>query len=348
MADESRHHHYIPQGYLRGFAQQRTVRQWYIHVTGLEQKRNYSSNTRNVCGERDFMRINIAGHAPDRVEKDLSALETKWVEAIRRVAVTGEFKGEDAGHIMNLMALLAVRSPEMRENVRNFHERVAKQVLNLTLATKERWDGQIEQLRAADKAVNDNITYEEAKAFHESDEYSVTVAREYQIKMEFELMPAVLEELSRRLWTVCMTDGKHGEFVTTNRPLTLTYVDPSKAPAWMRHSPGFALDGTQIHFPLTRHAMLVGRWDQGGTWDQGARIETAQASFISAINTHMAKNSFGQVFSRERKIAYLDPLLVLRWDENLIQRFTEEPSPEELAEFHALCEEYERGNRKPE
>jgi len=346
MLDEARHHHYIPQGYLRGFAHQRGVRQWYVHVTDLKQKRIYPTNTRNVCGERDFMRINIAGHAPDRVEKDLSVLETKWVEAIRRVAASGGFKGEDASLIMNLMALLAVRSPEMRENMRDFHERIAKRAMDMSLATKERWEGQMEQLRAANKTVHDDVTYEDVKAFYEGGQYTVTVGREYQIGMEFELMPAVLEELSKRLWTVYMTDGKHGEFVTTNRPLTLTYVDPSKVPPLMSRSPGFALNGTQVHFPLTRHAMLVGRWDRGGPWHQGAHVEAARDSFIGAVNAHMAQNSFGQVFSREKKIVYIDPLLSLRCDELLMQRFTTEPSPEELAEFQARCEEYER--RSPE
>jgi len=344
MTEESRHHHYIPQGYLRGFAQKRTARQWYIHVADLKSKQSYSTNTRNVCGQRDFMRVNVAGHSPDLIENELSALETKWVEAIRRVATSGLFKSDDANLIMNMMSLLAVRSPEMRENMREFHERIAKRAMDLTFASKERWEAQVDQLRAANKLVNDNVTYEDAKAFHEGGQYTVNVGREYQIGMEFGMMPAVLEELGKRLWTVYVTDGKEGEFVTTNRPLTLTYIDPSKVPAWMRRSPGFALDGTEVHFPLTRHAVLVGRWDRGGSWDQGAQIEVAHSSFIAAVNTHMAKNSFGQVFSREKKIAYLDPLLNLRRDELLIQRFTEEPSPEELEEFHARCEEYKRQN----
>jgi hypothetical protein len=338
MADIARHHHYIPQGYLRGFAQKRSGRQWYVHVTDLAQKRSYPTNTRNVCGERDFMRIDVAGHAPDRVEKDLSAFETKSVEAIRRVAASGKFEGEDATLTLNLMALLAVRSPEMRENMRDLHEKIANRVMDLSLATRERWKQQMEQLRDAGKAVNEDLTYEDMKAFHDGGQYKVTVKREFHMGAEFQMMPTVLEELGKRLWTVYTTDGKRGEFVTTDRPVTLTYVDPSKVPAWMRHSPGFALSDTEVHFPLTRHAVLVGRWDRGG------HVEEAHDSFIGAVNAHMARNSFGQVFSREKRIIYIDPLLHLRWDEVLLKRFMMEPSPEELAEFRARCEDYESRN----
>jgi hypothetical protein len=347
MAAEARHHHYIPQGYLRGFAQNRSERQWYVHVADLEKKRGYCANTRNVCGQRDFMRVDIDGHPPDRVEKDLSGLESKCIEAIRRVSTSKKFEGEDASLIINLMALLAVRSPEMRENMRDFNERVMKQVVGITLSSKERWEAQMMQLRSAGKPVNDDLTYEDMKAFHEEGNYKVTVNREYQIGTEFQMVPTVLELLSKRMWTLYSVDGKHGEFVTTNRPVTLTFIDPSKVPGLMRGSPGFALKNTEIHFPLTRHAILVGRWDRGGPWDQGAHVEEGNQSFIGAVNTHMAQYSSGQVFSREKKIVYVDPLLKLRWDDLLVQRFTSEPSEEELANFKARLEEYERQNPSP-
>jgi hypothetical protein len=86
MAEEARHHHYIPQAYLKGFAQQRSERQWYTQVTDLSAQRTYKANVRNVCGERDFMRIEVDGHAPDAIEKEMSNFEAKCIGAIRRVA----------------------------------------------------------------------------------------------------------------------------------------------------------------------------------------------------------------------------------------------------------------------
>lgn len=164
MAEEARHHHYIPQAYLKGFALQRSERQWYTQVTDLSAQRTYTANVRNVCGERDFMRIEVDGHAPDAIEKEMSNFEAKCIDAIRRVAESGKFDGEDANLTLNLMALLAVRSPEMRENHRGFHEQVAKRVMDIALATKDRWEGQTAQMREDGVPVKD-VSYEEVKAF---------------------------------------------------------------------------------------------------------------------------------------------------------------------------------------
>lgn len=88
-------------------------------VTDLSVQRTYTTNVRNICGERDFMRIEAEAHAPDAIEKMMANFEANCIGAIRRVAESGKFDGEDANLTLNLMALLAVRSPEMRENIRD-------------------------------------------------------------------------------------------------------------------------------------------------------------------------------------------------------------------------------------
>lgn len=70
------------------------------------------------------------------------------------------------------------------------------------------------------------------------------------------MMDTVLQALGHRLWTVYMAYGTNGEFVTTNRPVTLSYIEPGKVPPFYRHSPGFGLTNTEVYFPLTRNAML--------------------------------------------------------------------------------------------
>jgi hypothetical protein len=314
MADEARHHHYIPQAYLKGFAQQRSERQWHTHVTDFQAQRTYTANVRNVCGQRDFMRIELDGHAPDAVEKEMANFEAQCIGAIRRVAETGKFDGEDANWTLNFMALLAVRSPEMRENLRGFHEQVAKRVMDVALATKDRWEGQAARMRA-DGVPVDEVSYEDVKAFHEGEQYKVTLAREYHIGTEFKMMDAVLELLGQRLWTVYTTHGSTGEFLTTNRPVTLTYIDPEKIPPFYRQSPGFGLSNTEVHFPLTRHAMLVGRFDRGGP------TEEAKESFVAAVNTHMMLHCHGKVFSRLPEFLYVSPRdLTIHRDGLLLER----------------------------
>ena len=51
---------------------------------------------------------------------------------------------------------------------------------------------------------------------------------EFHMQTEFQLMSDVLELLGKRLWTLYTTDGSYGEFITTNRPVTLTFIEPEK------------------------------------------------------------------------------------------------------------------------
>lgn len=55
--------------------------------------------------------------------------------------------------------------------------------------------------------------------------------------------------------------GDYGEFITTSRPVVIAYIDPERVPLYLRHSPGFGLKNTEVYFPLTKHALLIGRWD---------------------------------------------------------------------------------------
>lgn len=300
MTDESRHHHYIPQAYLKGFARKGSERQWYTHVTDLSAQRTYTANIRNVCGERDFLRIDLEEYPPDALEKEMSTFESKCISAIRRVADSGRFEGDDANLTLNLMALLAVRSPEMRESIRGFHEQVAKRLMDISLSSKSRWEKQTSRIYEGRMAEN-HISYERIKNFHDKGQYKVALAREYHIRKEFKMMESVLHALGKRLWTIYTTDASKGEFLTTNRPVTLTYIAPEKVPHFYRRSPGFGLTNTEVYFPLTRHAILVGRFDRGG------HTKVAQESFIAATNMHMMSHCYGKAFSAQSELLYLDP-----------------------------------------
>lgn len=311
MGSEARHHHYVPQGYLRGFGHKKG-KNWFVFASDLGTGRSFEANIRNVCGERDFMRFETKDHAPDVLEKELSKFEGTACEAIRSVVRTAKFESEEKVVILNLMALLAVRSPERRESMRQSHETVLKRVLDLTLANKERWDSQVEKLGAANPG---QVSYEQVKEFHERAEYTIEVNRERHILSEFDVLDTVLQLLGRRRWTLYTTNGEHGDFVTTNRPVVISFTEPEKVPPFMRHSPGFGLTETEVYFPLSKNAFLIGRWDKGG------HTEVATQSFIAAANTHMVASSYGQVFSARRAILHCDESATMHWDAKFLRRF---------------------------
>ena len=300
-----------------------------VVVHNFQEKKTYETNTRNICAQRDFMRFEAKDREPDWLENEFGKLESKAAVAIREVTKSGIFDGDNKNYILNLMALLAVRSPEQRENIREFQARVAQRMMDLVLEKKERWESQTREME--EKTGKPSVvTYEEAKDFHMRGEYRIEVAREWHIQTEIDLYNTVLQLLGHRKWTLYLAPGDYGEFITTSRPVVIVYIDPEEVPLYLRHSPGFGLKNTEVYFPLTKHALLVGRWD-----GDEMTINPANQSFVGVMNNQMIQHSYGLVLSSAREVLYHDPLMCLRWDDRVIDRFTIPPSEVEMAQFKA-------------
>lgn len=298
-----------------------------VVVHDLQGKKTYETNTRNICAQRDFMRFQVKGRKPDWLEEEFGKLESEAVAAIRDVAKSGVFDGENKKYILNLMSLLAVRSPEQRENMREFQARVAEGVMDLVLEDKERWEFQIKEMEET-TGKQSLVTYEEAKDFYRRGEYTIEVARERHIQTEIDFYNTVLQLLGQRKWTLYLVSGDYGEFITTSRPVVIAYIDPEKVPEYLRHSPGFGLKNTEVFFPLTKHALLIGRWN-----GDEITISPVNQPFIGVMNYQMIQHSYGLALSSAREVLYYDPLIRLQWDDKVIDRFTVPPSEREVAQF---------------
>lgn len=325
---ESRNHHYIPQGYLRGFGWKRG-KHYMVVIHDFKERKTYETNTRNVCAQRDFMRFETEGRRPDWLEIEFGKLESKAVVAIGEVVKAGEFDGENKNYILNLMALLAVRSPEQRENRRESQARMAQIMMDLVLQKKERWESQIKKVGDANGKPS-LVTYEEAKEFFDRGEYTIEVEREQHIQNEIKLYNTVLQLLSQRKWTLYLVPGDYGEFITTSRPVVIVYIDPERVPLYLRHSPGFGLNNTEVYFPLTKNGLLIGRCE-----GEEKTVSLANQAFVGAMNNQLIQHSYGLALSSTREVLYHDPLMQLQWDDKVIERFTIAPSEEEIGQFKA-------------
>lgn len=110
----SKLHHYLPQGYLRGFATDEN----HIRVRPLDKARpSFTANVRNVGARSHFNTLEDALE-PDGFEKDLSQLEGSAIAIMRRL-VSGELPipEEDRELLAYFVALQAVRGPETRRNL---------------------------------------------------------------------------------------------------------------------------------------------------------------------------------------------------------------------------------------
>lgn len=286
----ARHHHYLSQCYLKGFTKGRAKKS-KLSVIDLKEHKSFETIPRNVGGMRDFNRIDVEGFDQNEIEKSIAEFEGSAATALKKVGETRKFAGENKDLILNLIAMIAVRSPERREHMRKFHAEVADRITGLTLETKERWEGQVAKLREENPSYKNGTTYEDAKRFFESKEYEITVAREYHIHMEMVQIDAILPCLFNRSWLLIQANESSGPFITTDNPVDLSWQEPDNIPPFYRQSPGFGLKGTEVYFPVSQDLALLGEFEgKEGTVE-------ATEDLVAIFNSKMLFNAYKQVYA---------------------------------------------------
>lgn len=315
MATDPRIHHYIPQAYLRGFGWKRGEKNWHVHAWDLPGQRRFQPNTKNICCERDFLKFDNGEDSPYKLESEMAKFENLARQAILHVAESKTFAEKDRNCILNFIALLAVRSPEMRENMRDNQERLLKMVMKVSLCNKRYVEATLEQMRMQGVAVGDDVTYERMKEFTEREDYKIEVPRERHIVSEFKMVDPVLKYLDMRKWKLYVLRVGEGSFVTTDHPVSLTWCEPDKIPPHMRHSPGHGMKSTELIFPLTSNTLLHGRFD----FDKDA-VDEAGRPLAAVCNSRMIASCYKYAFSVSEKIPYLIPPSNLYFDDQVLVR----------------------------
>ena len=311
---EPRRHHYIPQCYLKGFATG-SGKKTRIQVASFEAQNWFETHPKNIAHERDFLRIDAEGYEPYAIEKEMASLESEIANALRNIEQTLRFEGKDRNTLLNFIALLAVRSPRRREHWRKIRDQVARRTLDLALRSKEMWESQMQHMREAGREVNDGVTYEQMKDFHERGEYDIPVAREWHIQTEFHVSGTVLQALGKRQWSMYVTNDKLGPFVTCDQPVSLTWLYPEKVPPMFRSSPGHAMRDTQIYVPISSRLALLGEFDgEEGTFP-------ALPNVVGMGNVHMIEHAAAQLYTIKQSFMYFGPPLALYQDSHFMKRF---------------------------
>ena len=294
----ARHHHYLSQFYLRGFTRGRAKKS-KLQVIDVSRRTRFETTPRNVGGLRDFNRIEAEGIDPNILEKDLSRFEGEAAHALREMDGGATFEGPRREIILYLIAMIAARSPERREHVRAFHEQIATRIMDLALATPERWESQTRQMLEAGIDVGGDTTYESTKRFNDSKEYAVSVAREYHIGIELKMVEAILPHLDGRNWLVLRTDSAANPFISSDNPVSLVWKEPESIPPLYRHSPGFGLRDTQVCFPLSQSLALVGEFA-----DKDGDIEASE-ELVAAVNAKTVYFTTSQLYAPKMSFKYM-------------------------------------------
>lgn len=293
---ESRHHHYLSQCYLKGFTQGNAKKSKLV-VLDLKNKKRFETTPRNVGGMRDFNRIEIDGVDPEVVEKAQSVFEGKVAAALKKLEADSDFSGETKDVILELIGMLAIKSPEMRDHLAKPQIQIANQIMAMTFESKDRWESQISQIKRDEReTISVGTTYEKMKDLFEQGIFEVAISKEHQIQMELLGMQQITELLHQRKWLLLERGDDAGEFITTDNPVSLTFNDPGSSPFL---SPGFGLPGTMVYFPVSKRLALVGEFN-------GAEgVRSANKYLVAILNSKMIANSYRRVLASKSNFNYI-------------------------------------------
>lgn len=292
----SRHHHYLSQCYLKGFTQG-SAKKSKLLVFDLKSNKRFESTPRNVGGMRDFNRVEINGVDPEIIEKTQSEFESKAAMALKKLEETSDFSGETKDVILELIGMLAIKSPEMREHLAKPQAHIVNQIMAMTFESKERWNSQLAQIKKdTGEDISQGTNYEEMKALFEQGAFKVSVSKEHQINVELIGMQKITELLHQRNWIVLETSDEAGEFITTDNPVSLTFLNPASFPFM---SPGFGLPDTMVYFPVSKSRALIGEF--GG--EDG--IKAANKILVAVLNSKSIASSYQRVFASKTNFNYI-------------------------------------------
>jgi hypothetical protein len=257
----ARRHHYVPLCYLKAFSVEQKKDKWQVQVFDKKERKTYRTATENVALERDFNTVEAEGLEPDVFEKAAAKFEDELAPALERIIAAQSLQqdADDYAILLNFVTLLALRNPRQRETVRDFHERVAKQIMNVALSTPERWAHQVKKATVGGFLKTDaDASYATMKKFVEDGEFSFAVSNERQISLEASTFDKLLPLIFRRGWVLLKAPRDSGGFITSDHPVCLTTVGGKPGIA---HRPGYGLRNTEVLFSISSKLAMVGAFE---------------------------------------------------------------------------------------
>jgi len=300
MSKQARHHHYIPQFYLRGFLPTGQKKP-KLTVIDLNEQRVFLTGTRGVGGIRDFNRIEAEGVLPDSLENSLSPFERQVATALKKIEEQHSLADKQIFDIIiYFIAFLAIRDPLVRTNVANSQASLTKMILASILADKERYESTLLKAKQDGVDIEEYVLYEEMKEFFYSDEYHIVVPKESHIDMEFKCIDTILPYLFGRGWILFVADGNAGPFVTCDRPVVLEWKHPESVPPFYRHRPGFGLKDIRVIFPVSQNIAMIGEFDTPN------KVIVAKRGLVSRVNTEVIRFARSQVYAPNTLFSFID------------------------------------------
>ncbi len=249
-----RRHHYIPQFYLSSFTLSGDT-DGALWVTDRVMQKHWQATPASAAFIRGFYAPAHSQADPEAVEKGLAGVESKLAPAYRAVVATGrmpEAGSQEYGLIMNLVALMFVRVPAVRQAHDKHWEQVFKMLLSIITEKRERFEVVRRRIQSTGVELPD-VSFERFQDTVRSEKCCVKLGPNAGISHMFRLLDVILPLLSRRNWCLGLCEDNSPDLICSDVPVSLTWVRPI-----VGLPPGFGHRETVLTMPLNKRMALVG------------------------------------------------------------------------------------------
>jgi len=284
-AKPARRHHVIPQLYLSGFTDS-GEKDGLLYAHDLRELKTWRAKPSNVAFEKDFYRIDAPGIEADQIEKLFWEVEGEAATVLKKLIESHQLPDEPEAFetLMRFIAQLEMRRPSVRQNLDQTHERVLRLVtkLHANLPDNE-LRARFERMRQENPETPE-VDLNGFREFAKSDDYTIGFSQNHYIKnLVTALLPVADDTLTpllgMRNWMLMIVDEGAGYFITTDRPVALSWT--IEVPPAFAGSPGFGLLHTSVFFPVSKTHLMYGTF--GGLRASVAKVDSETVALMNRI-----------------------------------------------------------------
>lgn len=281
-------HHFIPQFYLRNFAEG-NGRKAQLFTFDKKTHKSMKPKVRNVGSQRHFNRIDYPNFDPNFFEKAVADMESIVAPHLQDVIEVNYFPTEEHYiSIINLIAHVCHRNPKKRNTRKQWFSQISKALLEITAKNPEYLESENKRLQTIDPTL-EPITTNDLKDFIKDDNLEIHPDQTYTVSEEFLTLQPIIETMYRRHWRFAVAP-ENSHFITSDNPSILDWEDPNYKSIY---PPGHGCLGTVLLFPLSPRILLV------GTHEEATGIFNMTPEQVAGINSMLFYTCHRQIYAKD-------------------------------------------------
>jgi hypothetical protein len=285
-----RRHHYLPQFYLRNFANSKDRRNAWVYAKAGNIV--HSATPRNLGIEKDYHTVTLADGTKDRhtIEETVAALENVAAPVVQKILRRASLTSEDNEIFAVFAAQMFLRVPARRDNAGRMMSEMLKHSAQQLAGNKESFHTDYRRFQEETGDQSD-LDPEELRQYILGDDYVLTVNSSAALGLSFGAMEVVSTCFLRMQWAFLHRNGRF-RLITCDNPVFC--CDPTILPnTW--HGVGLMNPGVEVSFPLSPDVVAFASYHP-----KRRRVQHIGPEVVRRFNQQTIDSAYRYIFACER------------------------------------------------